>query len=217
MFCEALQNEEEVYQAYLLYASLHGLSTDEKDVRERISNYLLKNQPDELIDAAVLAFSEDRILAPPDIILEHWGKSRVYELEPIPTGGWRHQVSESWIDAGCRFSSERPVKLSHFWTKLETDSLPDDVGVGSRCSFRLADEGNVHVVHRQRDRLGVIPQPLANEILSTVEQDIHYLLLIDMAHIQQCRLLVTRALADVSLTDVVDYAANAFTAPRNKC
>jgi hypothetical protein len=217
MFCESVHNEEEVFQAFLLYASLNGLNTDEGDVRARISRYLFKNQPDELIDAAILAFSEDRILAPPDIILDRWGKSRVYELESLATGGWRHQVCDSWFDAGCRFCPEHPVRLSHFWTRLVTDSIHEELCSGSRCSLRLSQAGNVQVVHRHHACLGSVPEPLASEIVASIEADVHYLVLIDAIRNQDCRLLVTRAAANVPVADVIEYAAHAFTTPRNKC
>jgi hypothetical protein len=76
MICDALQ-EDEIFEACLLHASLHGFSTDEAELRDRISKYL-NNQPDTVIDDAILAFAEDRIIAPPDVVLAHWGKSRIY-------------------------------------------------------------------------------------------------------------------------------------------
>lgn len=217
MFCDTL-NEEELYQAYILYASLHGLSTCEEKVRGRIESYL-QNSPDETIDAAILAFSEDRIIAPPDVVLDRWGKSRVYELEPLPCGGWRHQVCESWFEAGCQFVEDAPVKLSHFWTKLSVASTPPGLRAGSRCRLQCMPGGEVHVVHRQHAVVGTLAAELSAEILTTAAEDIRYLALIDLWAPEEHRgtLLVTRALASIPVPDVVEYAANAFTAPRNKC
>lgn len=217
MFCEALHDEEDVYQGFLLYASLYGLKMDASQVRDRVHNYLHHNQPDETIDAAILAFFEDRILAPPDVILGRWGKSRVYELEAIPAGGWRHQVCESWFDAGCSFPPDQPVRLSHFWTDLCETVFSPDIPSGSRCSLRLTDDTIVHAVHRRQTVLGSLPQMLAKEIASTVDADVHYLALVDSLTNAHCRLIVTRAEAQVALDEVIEYAANAFTAPRNRC
>lgn len=217
MFCETL-NEEELYQAYILYASLHGLSTCEEQVRGRIESYL-QNSPDETIDAAILAFSEDRIIAPPDVVLDRWGKSRVYELAPLPCGGWRHQVCESWFEAGCQFVDDAPVNLSHFWTQLRLDSKPQGPRVGSRCGFQRMAGGEIQVVHREHAVVGVLAAELSAEILTAAVDDIRYLALIDVWAPEENRstLLVTRALASIPVPEVVEYAANAFTAPRTKC
>ncbi len=217
MFCDAV-NEEELYQAFLLYASLHGMSTREEELRERISRYL-NNTPDETIDAAILAFSEDRIVAPPDIILAHWGKSRVYELDALPCGGWRHQVCENWFEGGCRFVEGAPVRLSHFWTKLAIPSVTVDIRSGTRCSLQLTQTGDVNVLHRQSSVLGQLPIELSAEILATASEENRYLALMDVVDPGNSNytLLVIRALDDVPAPELVEYAANAFVAPRNKC
>lgn len=219
MFCDAAINEEELYQAFLLYASLHGMSTSEEEVRERIGRYL-NNSPDETIDAAILAFAEDRIVAPPDVILAHWGKSRVYELDPLPSGGgWRHQVCESWFEGGCRFVPDAPVRLSHYWTKLASPSVGDDIRSGSRCSLQMTAAGEVHVLHRRNAVLGLLPEELAAEMLATSGDENRYLALIDLIDREQANytLLITRALTAVPAPEMVEYAANAFISPRNKC
>jgi hypothetical protein len=219
MFCDAAINEEELYQAFLLYASLHGLSTSEEEVRERIARYL-NNTPDETIDAAILAFAEDRIVAPPDVILAHWGKSRVYELDPLPCGGgWRHQVCESWFEGGCRFIADAPVRLSHYWTKLTSPSVGEEIRSGTRCSLQMTSSGEVHVLHRCNAILGHLPEELAAEMLATASEENRYLALIDLIDREHSNytLLITRALAAVPAPEMVEYAANAFISPRNKC
>lgn len=233
--------EEEMYQAYLLYASLHGLCTEEDEVRSRIQSYR-ENQPDETIDLAILAYSEDRIVAPPDIVLERWGKSRVYELEDLPDGDCRHQVCESWFENGCSFEGEgRPASLCHFWTTFsliapqsaDEASSADDassataslhqlaLGVGSRVQFRIL-AGEVQISHRRHGILGVLPQTLANEMIErATREDMRYLPLVDTypsdSGSGECKLLVTVADPCQDLTTIVAYAASAFSARKQKC
>ena len=195
--------EEEIYQAYILYASLHGLSTDEHEVRARIERYL-NNTPDAALDDAILAFSEDRMLAPPDVVLPQWGKSRVYQLRAASLGGWRHHVCESWFANGCRFTGDhREPPLAHFWTEFEVGQsaeLPRLVA-GTRMQFSL-DRDRVEVRHRHGSPLGQLPPTLAEEMCLRQPLGIRYLPLVDQlveGQVQAvCKLLVNRGRAQRS-------------------
>lgn len=227
MICDALQ-EDEIYEAFLLYASLHGLCTEEAEVRQRVQNYC-NNQPDWLIDDAILAFVEDRMVAPPDIVLPRWGKSRVYELVPAPSGGWLHQVSEGWFDNGCRFSNgpQDPL-LAHFWTEIMVgrtvgscaESAARPLMVGTRLQFRQAGDA-VAVQHRQGVLLGWLPTGVATEICERQHLEPKYLTLLDALAAEgdwlRCKLLVVVACSHASTSEVITYADNAFHATRNKC
>ncbi len=221
MICDSL-SDDEIYQAYSLYASLHGLDTSEEAVRQRVSSYL-RNVPDETIDDAILAFTEDSIVAPPDVVLSRWGKSRVYELHALPTGGWRHQVCESWFENGCAFDDARPVHLAHFWTQIElaNDHLAANVHRGMRCQFKLKASGQIEVHHRRLGSIGLLPSALAEEIAHRAQLGSRYLGLIDVPLHgplpTTCKLLIILASEQVATADVVEYAAQAFTAARNKC
>jgi hypothetical protein len=228
MFCDALQ-EGEIYEAYLLYASLHGLETDEQEMRARISRYLA-NQPDTLIDDAILAVAEDFIVAPPDVVLQRWGKSRIYELIESPVGQWRHQVSETWFENGCRFTNDaRDPAVFHFWTMFEADPqlvsneraqrvLP--LPLGARVSFELQTD-LVKVTHRQAGDMGHLPPQLTDELLQRNQLNIRYLPLVDRAEnirgSAHYTLLVTAAVPEISLECIVGYAAKAMGAIRSKC
>ncbi len=220
MFCDIL-NEEEIYQAYLLYASLHGFCTDEETVRERIESYYRRNVPDETIDDAIFSYAEDHIVAPPDIVLSRWGKSRVYELQALPCGGWRHQICESWFEAGCEFQDNASVRLAHFWTAIGVPGdQADHLQPGMRLQFRL-ENNIVQVAHRKLGVLAALPVALAAEILSRAKLEIRYLALIERMDIvgEQllCKLFVTLAEPQVPSQEMLEYAANAFNTPRNKC
>ena len=107
------------------------------------------------------------------------------------------------------------MKLSHFWTTLVRPEIQSEIRSGTRCSLQISQAGDVHVVHRQHAILGLLPEELAAEIIAS-GADKHYLGLIDSIT-PPYSLLVIRALAEVPAPAVVEYAANAFIAPRNKC
>ncbi len=223
MLCDAVR-EDEIFEAFLLYASLHGLSTDAGEVRTRIQNYL-HNQPDPTIDEALWAFAEDRIVAPPDIVLERWGKSRIYELIETPQHDWRHCVSDSWFENDCQFyTDERDARIVHFWTQLavapECDEAARKLCVGSRLQFRMHGQ-SVYVEHRQLGQVGWLAAPLAQEILARNALQVRYLALVDSIQPAlpslDCKLIVIAAASDVGGEQVVAYASQAFHALRAKC
>lgn len=231
MICDALQ-EDEIFEAYLLYASLHGLETDEAHVRSRITSYL-NNQPDSTIDEAIVAFADDSIVAPPDIVLERWGKSRIYELVETPQQEWRHQVCESWFENDCEFYfDDRDPPLSHFWTNfdawplraLDTLTLPR----GTRVQFKM-HASTIVVAHRHFGPLGTLPGNLIDELGRRSNCQARFLALIDSEpleakqviadHPEQLRrrLLVTVATGSLAIEHVAAYASYAFNAVRCKC
>lgn len=224
MFCEL--NEAEIYDAYLLYASLHGFDTHESAVRARVESYCRQNVPDPTIDDAIYAYTEDSFVAPPDVVLHHWGRSRVYELDPLPCGGWRHQVCSSWFENDCEFQAGFSVRLAHFWTEVEC--FPDQadnfqagkIGNGARLNFEKAG-AVVQVQHRALGVLGILPEPLSSEILGRSALEIRYLPIIDLVALRDeglvCQLLVARAEPDVATVELVEYTTNAFKALRKKC
>ncbi len=227
MLCDAV-SEEEVFEAYLLYASLHGMSTAGEEVRERIASYL-NNQPDSIIDEALLAFAEDRIIAPPDVVLPQWGRSRIYELVQTPQQEWRHHVCESWFENDCEFYHDaRDPELYHFWTQLafnpESNNLLHRVTAGMRLQLQIDGE-RVRVHHRHMGLVGELPSNLAEEILGDRSKDLRYLVLVDAAGASApdspgpatCRLLVTVGTPNVGLGPIIAYARQAFGANRAKC
>lgn len=225
--------EDEIYSAFMLYASLHGIETCEEEVRRRVASYLANN-PDDLLDQAIVAFQEDRVLAPPDVILPQWGKSRVYELWNSADGRTRHKVNEAWFEAGCRFDDvDNDSTLLHFWTLFQCDDFQDQpkqyrqprglsdlLATGVRLQLRVAAEA-VEVWHRGHGRLGCLPSALAREIMSRQACNLRYLPLVDglyeHAAASECKLLVIVAGASIPTSAVVDHAAAAFIAERVKC
>ncbi len=236
MLCDAV-SEEEIFEAYLLYASLHGMPTGEEEVRQRITSYL-NNVPDSIIDEALLAYAEDRIIAPPDVVLPQWGRSRIYELVQTPQQEWRHQVCESWFENDCEFHNDsRDPELYHYWTQVtlnaEFNHLLHSLIVGTRLQFRL-EEGQVRVCHRQLGFVGELPSILVQEILRDSHKDPRYLVLVDATGASAaestslqtvsphtapatCRLLTTVAGTGIGLGPIIAYARQAFSATRAKC
>ncbi len=233
MLCDAVR-EEEIFEAYLLYASLHGLSTAEDEIRQRITSYL-NNVPDAIIDDAILAFAEDRIVAPPDVVLERWGKSRIYELIETPQRDWRHQVSESWFDNDCEFhGDQRDPVIYHFWTnvvqtrphketqpstELQLDAFPPCLPIGTRLQLHL--DGTVKVLHRHLGEIGALHASLSEELKNRINSNLRYLALVDSINEQEAlrtyKLLVTVARDEVGVDEMVSYAARAYSAVRLKC
>lgn len=227
MICDDL-SEEEIFQAYLLYASLHGFSTDEAVVRQKIYSHAHENIPDEVIDSALLAYLEDRIVAPPDVVLDRWGASRLYELDKSSPSCVRHQTCEAWFENGCRFPTEKECvpTFAHFWTEFVVE-IPElevgqglPLGEGTRLSFDLADASEVLVSHRSIGQLGRLPRALASEMQLEPMSARKYLPLVDSTDARdtgKCKLLVSTALAEVPSSEIVQYAAEAFYAERAKC
>lgn len=223
MLCDAVR-EDEIFEAYLLYASLHGLSTDERQVRKRIASYL-DNVPDSILDEAILAFAEDRIVAPPDVVVGGWGKSRVYSLLQTPQQQWRHRVCPTWFDNGCHFLGDsRDPGLCHFWTEFTVTrawtTLSQELCPGTRVRLEL-DGDQVWVKHREIGEIGRLPPALAREFAQPVAGQLQTLSLIDSILAEPeanvCKLLVIRASDAVSSAQIIEYAANAFHAERAKC
>lgn len=227
MICDDL-SEEEIFQAYLLYASLHGFSTDEAVVRQRIYSHTHENIPDEVIDSALLAYLEDRIVAPPDVVLDRWGASRLYELDKSSPSCVRHQTCEAWFENGCRFPTEKELipKFAHFWTEFAIEvpevepgqSLP--LSEGTRLNFELADASEVLVSHRSLGQVGRLPNALASQMQLEPMSSRKYLPLVDSSESQEigkCKLLVSTSTAAVPTTEIIKYAAEAFYAERAKC
>lgn len=223
MLCDAVR-EEEIFEAYLLYASLHGLSTDEQQVRERIASYL-DNVPDSILDEAILAFAEDRIVAPPDVVLSGWGKSRVYSLLQTPQRHWRHCVCPTWFDNGCLFFGDsRDPSLCHFWTEFPLTrtwtALSQELCVGTRV--RLVLEGHqVQARHREVGLIGTLPPALAREFAQQAGGSLQTLSLVDSIlqkpEANLCKLLVVRADDSACSAQIIEYASHAFLAERTKC
>lgn len=231
MLCDAV-SEDEIFDAYLLYASLHGYSTHEAHVRARIASYR-NNVPDSIIDEALLAYAEDRIIAPPDVVLACWGRSRIYELVQTPQHEWRHQVCENWFDNDCEFyGDDRDPSLYHFWTQsllhAQFNVLLHNITVGTRLQLQSSGQ-RVHVAHRRLGVVGDLPLPLSQEIVDREHCQLRYLALVDATGeapadpanseggLATCRLLITAAAADVGLGPMIAYARQAFQATRAKC
>lgn len=223
MLCDAVR-EDEIFDAYLLYASLHGLSTDEQQARERIASYL-DNVPDSILDEAILAFAEDRIVAPPDVVVSGWGKSRVYSLFQTPQQQWRHRVCPTWFDNGCVFFGDsRDPDLTHFWTEFPLTrtwtTLSHELSPGTRVRLELDGE-QVQVKHREIGHIGTLPPILAREFTQQHASQLQTVSLVDSIltgpEANVCKLLVVRANDSVSSAHIIEYATNAFRAERAKC
>ncbi len=223
MLCDAVR-EDEILEAYLLYASLHGLSTDPQQARERIASYR-NNVPDTILDLAILAFAEDRILAPPDVVLDSWGKSRVYTLYQTPQLEWRHRVCPSWFDNGCAFYGDsRDPDLCHLWTQfplaVDWTVLSRELFSGTRVRLMLEGE-QVQVAHRSIGKIGELPSSLTQEFLQWDGNQVKTLSLIDRisqeGKSQTCTLLVARASGSMTAAQIVDYITCAFQAARAEC
>ncbi len=222
MLCDAIR-EDEICEAYLLYASLHGMNTDPEHVSARIASYL-NNVPDSLVDEAILAFAEDRIVAPPDVVLPAWGKSRVYELVRTPQLTWLHHVCDSWFENNCQFcNDQRDSSLCHFWTDfawtIPWTVLSQDLVVGSRLRLQL-DGKRVRVVHRRQGEVGLLADQVAVEIAARSSMGWRYLALIDNPALEgpaRCRILVILAASTLPSSAVIEYAMAAFEAKRSKC
>lgn len=218
--------KSEIQQAYLLYASLHGLDTTAEVVEERLDAYLA-NQPDSVIDLAIVAYQEDQIVAPPDVVVAAWGMSRVYNLCPDGRGHVRHAVNMDWFDSGCEVDAVDLIDSpSHFWTTCRVDCNvePDhlrQVSPGARLRFACgAAEVSVH--HRMAGELGKLSEQVATDVIAQAARNVRYLSLIDSIEEEPampptCKLLVVMANSDTPTQGIADYAANAFYAQRAKC
>ncbi|GAB5402529.1 MAG: hypothetical protein Aurels2KO_07600 [Aureliella sp.] len=215
----------DIQQAYRLYASLHGLDSSIDAVEQRVSAYL-NNQPDSIIDLAILAFQEDRIVAPPDVVVQTWGMSRVYNLCPDGRGHVRHNVNADWFDNGCDMSCvDLDASPAHFWTTSTLSPPPDRdvrqrVEPGLRLSL-VSSGGEVTVNHRSLGPLGSISDGVGKRIVELAPRNVLYLPLIDSIYEQttelSCKLLIAMASSATTTQELADYAANAFYAQRANC
>ncbi len=214
----------DIQQAYRLYATLYGLDCSIEVVEQRVTAYL-DNQPDSVIDLAIVAFQEDRIVAPPDVVVEAWGMSRVYNLCPNGRGHVRHTVNTEWFDKGCRLENvELEDSPSHFWTvsKLEPQNRDAEQDIEPGLRLRLVcSKGEVTVRHRSMWHLEALPSGVGEQILGLASREIRYLPLIDCIDEhpaeRKCKLLIAMASASTPTQQLADYAANAFHAERANC
>ncbi len=215
----------DIQQAYRLYATLHGLDSSIEAVEQRVEAYL-DNAPDSVIDLAILAFQEDRIVAPPDVVVQAWEMSRVYNLCPDGRGHVRHTVNTDWFDNGCDLSSvDLDVSPAHFWTTCTLSPPPDrnqehNIEPGLRLRL-ISGAEKVAVSHRVLGPLGHLPDSVSTRIIDLAPRKILYLPLIDSIYEQTseltCKLLVAMASSATKTQDLADYAANAFYAQRANC
>ena len=233
MFCEDL-TQEEVFEAYLLYNCLHGLRIEEETLREQVSDYCERSLPDARIDEALLAYLEDRILAPPDVVLDRWGSSRFYELLETE-GDVRHRTCETWFQNGCTLPAEShhgdeaedPATIVHFWTEVLIEAgrqsiVTECLREGTRVSIMLREEES-HIVHRQHGEIGQLPAGLHRQLKTPGMSRRKFLCLIDKNPLRQrdnqlfCSMLVVTSSSTTPLQEIVEYAVKAFDAPRTKC
>lgn len=202
------------------------MDTSADVVEERLGAYLA-NQPDSIVDLAIVAYQEDHIVAPPDVVVAAWGMSRVYNLCPDGRGHVRHAVNVDWFDSGCEVDAvDLEDSPSHFWTTCRVDggSVADElqhVSPGARLRF-VCESGAVSVHHRVAGQLGNLPEKVAVDVLAQAARDVRYLSLIDSIEEEPampptCKLLVVMANSDTPTQEIADYAANAFYAQRAKC
>lgn len=228
MFCDALC-QEEILEAYLIYSSLHGWDSDPEQVREKVAKYYKYHVPDASIDDAILAYLDDRMLAPPDAIISRWGSSRIYELNLSECGDHRHQVNEDWFQAGCTLPLENAPPLVHCWTHASPTAADLEVGPGTRLQLkRNADHSLIMACHRERGAIASLGEIFSNNLFRPQWRDRQFLTLIDRVgqdaqpapgqfDVPKIRLLVVSATIEQSQDVFLDYASKAFYARRTKC
>lgn len=228
MFCDALC-QEEILEAYLIYSSLHGWDSDPEQVRDKVTKYYKYHIPDASIDDAILAYLDDRMLAPPDAIVSRWGSSRIYELNLAECGDHRHQVSEAWFQAGCTLPLLDAPPLVHCWTHASPSAVDLEVIQGTRLQLkRNADQSLILACHRERGTIASFGKTFSNQLLKPQWQDRQFLTLVDRVgqdaqpapgqfDVPKLRLLVISAAVEQSLDAILDYANKAFYARRTKC
>lgn len=228
MLCDDL-SDEEIYQAFLLYSLLHGLERDPETLRQLVNSYKYHNRPDEIIDDAILAYVEDSLRAPPDIVLEVLGSSRFYELELSGDLLHRHRICEPWFENGCRFPLDGGPNLAHFWTHVQADETAEQnrekliSGMRLRLEYQASD--TVCLSHRDFGVLGQLPSRLASELRSPNLASRSFLPLVDRLPKKTAAsgdslsiaILVTTAHERVPKEEIVEYSAHAFRALRSKC
>ncbi len=228
-------NQDEIVDALILYTSLNGIEMSLAEATERAAAYLRSN-PDDLIDIAVVAYQEDQVQGPPDIVLPQWGKSRIYKLRSVRDGTFRHLVFDDWFDRGCRLDGlVHDSTLLHFWTAfqqdpLELSHLPIDSQAGISLSSYLSPglrlrfvqvDNRIEVHHLKDGKLGELPNTITDELLRLENTGLRFLPLIDSVYEQQdmfvCKLMVTLAGPGLDKTALTAYARDAFFAARANC
>ncbi|MEM7474997.1 MAG: hypothetical protein AAF483_08390 [Planctomycetota bacterium] len=227
MICDAL-HEDEILEAYLIYASLHGQTESVEQLKQRVHDYCHCNVPNAAIDESILAYLEDEILAPPDVVLDRWGASRVYQLKESSLGDHRHSVCESWFENGCQLPANAP-DFVHFWTEAGlVPSMQHELLKGIRLQLGKTPDGDyVNLVHRQIGVVGRLVGQLSDQLASDLWCHRKFLAIVDRKQPPQdswdefvearLRLLVVSAGASVCTRDVVAYTKMAFWAKRSKC
>lgn len=215
---------DEIEQAYLLHAMLHGLSTDSEHITSRIDAYLA-NQPDDELDLAIVAYQDDAIVAPPDVVVQQWGMSRVYNVCGDGRGRQRHAVHLPWFESGCSLGDVELSSPAHFWincTMLD-DLDPVSVTQWIRPGARLRVQRRERATDVEHRELGAISR--LDEAASTNFQDLpvgtRCLALLDSIYDDQLfktlKVLVVIAAASTPLSELTGYASDAYFADRAKC
>lgn len=221
MICDEL-SQDEIFEALLLYASLHGICEDVDEIRRRVAQYTDCSVPDSTIDEAIVAYLDDEIVAPPDIVLNQWGSSRLYELAEHAGGDHRHRVCETWFENGCCFPEFDSPSLTHLWTNCELSPQQiQSLRPGDR--LRLVESNGLYtVVHRQHGTVGSLPGKLTETLPFQKIQNRRVLVIVDRDSppdglpIQQ-RLLLVIGDEETTTERIIDYAEKVFFARRTKC
>ncbi|MFN3190070.1 MAG: hypothetical protein ACE361_06060 [Aureliella sp.] len=224
MICDAL-TKEEIFEAYVLYTSLHGIPKEIAEIRQAVDQYYSGQVLNASIDEAMIAYMDDAIVAPPDIVLPKWGASRFYELAYSASGDHRHRVCDAWFENGCALPVGPRTALVHFWSVVQggDEAEWEALAEGQRLSLRKdVAAGQVWLDHRKHGRIGHVPLKLAAELLSEPLSSRKYLALVDRektpaSYVDGMRILVVSADDSVDAMHIIDYATQAFCAKRSKC
>ncbi|HBE70837.1 MAG TPA: hypothetical protein DDW52_22045 [Planctomycetaceae bacterium] len=215
---------DEIEQAYLLHAMLHGLSTDAEHISSRIDAYLA-NEPDDVLDLAIVAYQDDSVVAPPDVVVQQWGMSRLYNVCDDGRGRRRHAVHSPWFDNGCSLNHAELSAPAHFWINCDLLDDLDPVSVavwirpGSRLSLRPRAK-STGVEHREIGTISELQSP-ASTCFGDLPPGTRCLALVDAiyddCHSKTLKVLVVIAAASTPVKELTDYAVDAFFADRAKC
>jgi hypothetical protein len=231
MICDAL-TKEEMYEAYVLYSSLHGFEHTLDEIRKIVDDYYDGVTPNSLIDEAMIAYMDDAVVAPPGIVIPAWGSSRFYELIVAADGTFRRKVCDAWFDNDCQLPSHREIPLVHFWTQVE--ALPQaevmEIADGQRLSLKLdSDECRADVCHRELGVVGTLAPVLASKLASPTMMSRKFVGFVDRPRADdenpntsrtnesQVRIFVASSANNVSTSELLDYAAQAHATVRLKC
>jgi hypothetical protein len=202
----------------------------------------LANEPDDLVDRAIVAYQDDQMVAPPDIVIPQWGKSRLYTLKNVTNGTQRHQVLDAWFENNCSLQGLLTDDfLAHFWTEFQqerTTLLPETESRGPRRSIaeflrrglrlRLkmpsppgSEPALIEVHHLQDGLVGCMAEQISAEIQSLCGVELRYLPLVDALYEQDawvtCKMLVTIAGPAHAAEEIAAHAESAFFAERAHC